>query len=69
MGSQHNDVKGRKPKETYMLLGFGNYGGSPNPQLNGGLVRNPSMLEPLFRLLGILEDRLRDDGLDAKNPK
>jgi hypothetical protein len=46
----------KKQKETYMFLGFGNYGGIPNPQVNAGLVRNPSMLEPLFRLLGIIED-------------
>jgi hypothetical protein len=59
VGVQHSNSK--KQKETYMFLGFGNYGGIPNPQMNSGLVRNPRMLEPLFRLLGIIENPLPND--------
>jgi hypothetical protein len=52
-----------------MFLGFGNYGGSPNPQVNSGLVRNPSMLEPFFRLLGIIEDPVPDETEPGKAQK
>jgi len=39
---------GQRPKK-YLWLGYGNYGGSPNPQIGGGIIRDPSLIEKLYK--------------------
>ena len=39
---------GQRPKK-YLWLGYGNYGGSPNPQIGGGFIRNPGLIERLYK--------------------
>ncbi len=37
----------QRPKK-YLWLGYGNYGGSPNPQIGGGIIRDPALFEKLY---------------------
>ena len=39
---------GQRPKK-YLWLGYGNYGGSPNPQIGGGFIRDPGLIEKLYK--------------------
>ena len=38
----------KRPKK-YLWLGYGNYGGSPNPQIGGGIIRDPGLFEELYK--------------------
>ena len=39
---------GQRPKK-YLWLGYGNYGGFPNPQIGGAFIRNPGLIEKLYK--------------------
>ena len=39
---------GQRPKK-YLWLGYGNYGSSPNPQIGGGIIRDPGLVEELYK--------------------
>jgi len=39
---------GQRPKK-YLWLGYGNYGGSPNPQIGWGFIRDPGLIEKLYK--------------------
>ena len=38
----------QRPKK-YLWFGYGNYGGSPNPQIGGGTIRDPGLFEKLYK--------------------
>ncbi len=38
----------QRPKK-YLWLGYGNYGGPPNNQIGGGIIRDPSLFEELSK--------------------
>lgn len=64
--SDSDNPKNRKPKEKYLFLGYGIYGGQPNLQLGGGLARNPDFLKPLLQWLGLIE---KDPPPDSEHPQ
>ena len=41
------EQKAGQPTKKYLWLGYGNYGGSPNPQIGSGFIRNPGLIEKL----------------------
>jgi hypothetical protein len=44
--------KGQKVDQRhkkYLWFGYGNYGGSPNPQIGGGNIRDPGLFEKLYK--------------------
>lgn len=44
-----NGQKADQRPKKYLWLGYGNYGGSPNPQIGGGIIRDPALFEKLYK--------------------
>ena len=38
----------KRPKK-YLWFGYGNYGGSPTNQIGGGTIRDPGLVERLYK--------------------
>ena len=49
MSELNKEQKPRQRPKKYLWLGYGNYGGSPNPQIGGGFIRDPALIEKLYK--------------------
>lgn len=41
--------KADKSPKKYLWFGYGNYGGSPTNQIGGGTIRDPGLVEMLYK--------------------
>ena len=38
-----------KPRKKHLWFGYGSYGSQPNLQIGGGVVRDPNLVEKLYK--------------------
>ena len=49
MTEEDKSQKEGKRKKKFLWFGYGNYGGNPNPQIGGGFIRDPGLLEETLK--------------------